>query len=290
MKCDLHTHSIYSDGSSTPEEVVALASRAGVKLLALTDHNTTEGTERFLNACNKAGIEGIRGVEIDCQEPSIDYYSELLAYFPKNDSSAIEHLLSIKRQDRELRVVRALQRASEYFGRNDLDIEELKDMAFRERGFSGMLSNKLTFRYFLSKGIVLPEYPVCQESQSWKALWSLKGCPVQFSLMETIALVHKAGGYAVLPHFGFYFGRNTQTMGQRNDEVLSLLLRFKEAGLWGMELHPYRNDPRASLINGIVCRWAEATGLHLTCGSDYHGGISAHVSIGCMYDVFKGFN
>lgn len=290
MQCDLHTHSIYSDGSSTPEEVVALAACAGVELLALTDHNTTEGTERFLKACNELGIKGIRGVEIDCQEPSIGYYSELLAYFPQGDSSAIEPLLSVKRQEREERVTRALQRAAHHFGRNDLRIEELKDMAFCEKGFTGMLSNKLTFRYFRSKGIALPEYPVCQESRTWKALWSLEGLPVRFSLIETMGLVHRAGGYAVLPHFGFYFGRDTRIMERRSEGVLSLLRRFKKAGLWGMELHPYRNDPRASLINSIVCRWAESTDLHLTCGSDYHGGISAHVSIGCMYDVFKGFD
>ena len=46
--CDLHTHSYFSDGSAAPEEVVALAKQAGLSAVALCDHNTVSGLQRFM--------------------------------------------------------------------------------------------------------------------------------------------------------------------------------------------------------------------------------------------------
>lgn len=289
MLSDLHTHSVFSDGTSTPEEVVALAAKAHINVLALTDHNTTEGYTRFANACKEHGITGIQGVEIDCQEPETGYYSELLAYFPEGNAEDIETVLVQKREARTERVERALCRASEYFGRNDLSMEELRGLALRENGFIRMLSNKLTYRYFLSKGISLPDYPVCQEASWWKGLWSMKGILPQYTLFKTTEIVRNAGGFPVLPHFGFCFGADPVLMGQNRKRIIALLKKMKGLGLWGVELHPYRSNKNAPAINRLMAQWAQETGLHLTSGSDYHGGISAHGTVGYMCDTFKGF-
>ena len=60
--CDLHTHSVYSDGTFTPEELVIDAKSANLKAIALTDHNTTDGIEEFVKAGKKYGVECIPGV------------------------------------------------------------------------------------------------------------------------------------------------------------------------------------------------------------------------------------
>ena len=62
--CDLHTHSTFSDGTLTPEELILAAKAAGLSAVALTDHNTVAGLEQFLAAGAVAGIEAIAGIEI----------------------------------------------------------------------------------------------------------------------------------------------------------------------------------------------------------------------------------
>ena len=92
-KANLHTHSIYSDGTATPEEVVRLAKEAGVELLSLTDHNTFEGYPRFEKACREHGVKFVKGVEIDCVQPEIGFHQELLCYFPDGGDECLDEVL-----------------------------------------------------------------------------------------------------------------------------------------------------------------------------------------------------
>ena len=62
--CDLHTHSIYSDGTCTPAELIDLAKAAGLSAIALTDHNTVSGIPSFLAAGQGSGIVTVPGIEV----------------------------------------------------------------------------------------------------------------------------------------------------------------------------------------------------------------------------------
>ncbi len=62
--CDLHTHSIYSDGTSTPAELIALAKEAGLCAIALTDHNTVSGIPHFLAAAQGSDVIAVPGIEV----------------------------------------------------------------------------------------------------------------------------------------------------------------------------------------------------------------------------------
>ena len=62
--CDLHTHSTFSDGTLTPVRIVAEARAAGLRAVALTDHNTVAGLPEFLNAARGTDVQAIPGVEI----------------------------------------------------------------------------------------------------------------------------------------------------------------------------------------------------------------------------------
>jgi predicted metal-dependent phosphoesterase TrpH len=64
MRIDLQLHSTYSDGYLTPTEVVDFISKEGVKVAALTDHNTVGGLDEFRQACRKAKIKAINGLEL----------------------------------------------------------------------------------------------------------------------------------------------------------------------------------------------------------------------------------
>ena len=63
---DLHTHSTSSDGTCTPEEVVALACREGLGAIALTDHDTVDGIAQAKSAAGSLGLELIPGMELSC--------------------------------------------------------------------------------------------------------------------------------------------------------------------------------------------------------------------------------
>jgi predicted metal-dependent phosphoesterase TrpH len=66
LKIDLHTHSNCSDGALSPAELVAQAAAAGIHVMALTDHDSTDGLENARRAANEAGIHLVPGVEISC--------------------------------------------------------------------------------------------------------------------------------------------------------------------------------------------------------------------------------
>lgn len=79
--CDLHTHSVFSDGTWTPEALLAEAERIGLGAIALTDHNTVAGLHFFLEAAKGRAVEAIPGVEFSSDYGSKDVH--IVALFVK---------------------------------------------------------------------------------------------------------------------------------------------------------------------------------------------------------------
>ena len=67
--CDLHTHSIFSDGTYTPSQIVEEAEKIGLGAVALTDHNTVAGLPEFFRAAQGKHIEAIGGAEFVVELP-----------------------------------------------------------------------------------------------------------------------------------------------------------------------------------------------------------------------------
>ena len=90
--CDLHTHSVFSDGTLSPTEIVNLAADIGLSAVALCDHNTVDGVPEFLQAAATKNIEAVAGVEF-----SVDYNGtelHLLAlYVPIDKLSEVNALM-----------------------------------------------------------------------------------------------------------------------------------------------------------------------------------------------------
>src|SRR5690348_15592272 len=79
MFADLHLHSYFSDGTFSPEEIVALAAKFGHAAIALTDHDTVEGCARMAAACEAARIEFITGAELTAEHADNELH--ILGYF-----------------------------------------------------------------------------------------------------------------------------------------------------------------------------------------------------------------
>ena len=82
-KGDFHSHSTCSDGTLSPEELVSLAKEQGLDIMALTDHDSTDGVDRAIDAGKKLGIKVIPAFELSTIHN--DETVHVLAYF--NDSS-----------------------------------------------------------------------------------------------------------------------------------------------------------------------------------------------------------
>ena len=94
--CDLHTHSAYSDGTFTPEELVRAAKSENLRAVALTDHNTTDGIKEFVKAGKKYGVECIPGVEI-----SSEYKNRELQKVVARRYFAFKRLFCRRKRDRK---------------------------------------------------------------------------------------------------------------------------------------------------------------------------------------------
>ena len=78
LRCDLHTHSVFSDGTYTPSEIIAEAKRLNL-IVALTDHNTVSGLPEFMDAAAQLGVTAVPGVEISTEYQGKELH--LLGFF-----------------------------------------------------------------------------------------------------------------------------------------------------------------------------------------------------------------
>ena len=109
-KSEIHMHSIFSDGEFSPEQLVNIAKENNVTLLSLTDHDTFDGIQEFLQAAEKTDIEAFPGIEITVKFH--DFNIHLLAYFKDYESIHSDLLQRVGQmtETRERRMMELIQR------------------------------------------------------------------------------------------------------------------------------------------------------------------------------------
>ena len=100
LRCDLHTHSVFSDGTYTPREIIAEAKRLGL-IVALTDHNTAAGLPEFTAAAQKFGVTAVPGVEFSTEHAGKELHLLGLFVLP-------EHYAAVERMVREQHVLKEI--------------------------------------------------------------------------------------------------------------------------------------------------------------------------------------
>ena len=191
MCIDLHTHSIYSDGSSTPKELIELAVSNGLKGLALTDHDTVEGVEEFKLLGEQARLVVFSGVEIST---SLRQYTlHILGYGIDPTDDALHRWLQPLQEGREKRndiILFKLQALGV-----DITAEEIQQVSC-----CGQTGRPHIARLLVEKGVVesfdaaFRQY-LGRNRPAWESRFS-------YSAAETIDMIHRAGGLAVLAHPG----------------------------------------------------------------------------------------
>jgi predicted metal-dependent phosphoesterase TrpH len=247
---DLHLHTTASDGTMSPAELVRYAQGKGLKVIAITDHDTIEGLAEGIQEGTKVGLEVIPGVELSADAPKGTMH--LLGYYIDPASSELADKLRVLQQarmERNLKMVERLRALG-----ISLELSEVK--AAPEHGQIG----RPHFAYtMVQKGYA-------RNIQDAFDRYLGKGRPAyvekfRFSPQEAMHFIRKAGGITVLAH--------PFTLKQAEPADFEALIReLKEKGLDGIEVYyPEHSDGQRKLYRSL----AQKYGLVISAGSDFHG-------------------
>lgn len=242
LKVDLHTHSLFSDGTSSAQEVVYAACKAGVKVFALADHDTTEGVLEAAANCQKYSLDFVPAVEISTREHD---HLHFLGYRVDIHNESFQSFLQTNRQNRLNRIKQIVQQLAQA----GVPITE-------EDVFT--LAPHTVSRAHVADALKKKHIVASRQEGFRKYLVPGKAGYVPSAgttVVEAIQAIKKAGGLAVLAHPGL------------TQEVWNFPA-WVEAGLDGLEIfypsHSYT-------LKQELFKIARKYDLFATGGSDYHG-------------------
>jgi len=251
---DLHTHTRRSDGILEPEDLVTAVWAAGVRVLAITDHDTLAAYRDLDGRVSSVapGLTLMPGIEINAVTTEAAGLWEgevhILGYGMDPDDDAFAALLVGQRDARRHRFERAVERLREL----DLGVDE--ELAVLDRGDDDALG-----RPTLARALIAAGHATSVEDAFARILGHGKPGYVPRQGVgpgQAIAAIRAAGGLAVLAHF------------REAPERRAIVAGLVELGLGGLEVHYRRFDPETTAAVGAV---ADELGLLRTGGSDYHG-------------------
>ena len=250
MPIDLHTHSTASDGTEAPEMVVAEAARAGLDVVALTDHDTYAGWAPAADAAREHGIALVRGVEISCHHEGISIH--LLGYLVDPHHAGLAAELDAARGSRTLRIERMVQRMAA----DGIPITLAQVEAVATVGAT-------LGRPHIADALVASGY-VVDRNEAFSGFLG-NGSPYYIAHyapdpVRAIELVREAGGVPVMAH------PFANTRGYTVDQ--SVIEQLAEAGLAGLEA---RHRDHVLGERRHAEELAARLGLFVTGSSDYHG-------------------
>jgi hypothetical protein len=241
---DLHLHSIFSDGTYTPEEIVHEAQRCGLRAIALTDHDTLEGCPRAAAAAEKAGIEFIPGTELTAEIEDNELH--LLGYYVDPQDEALRTQMRNFQRVRQERIREMVARI------NALGIPLQTDAVF------ALASCHSPGRPHVARALVDGEF--CADLDEAFARFLRKGKPafvpkMKITAQDAIELIHHAGGLAVLAHPGI-------------NNSIEFIPALADAGIDGIECF---HTKHSTGMSRHFIETADRFGLLVTGGSDCHG-------------------
>ncbi len=246
---DPHAHTLASDGTCSPTELVETALRAGLTHVGITDHDTLAGWEEAERTAHSLGVGLIRGAEVSAtwQRRSV----HILALLPDPENAALAASFERTRKSRENRIeemVAAMAR----------DFPQLSFEAVAARGRGGTLG-----RPHLADELVALGY-VPTRSAAFESILSPSGpyyVPQDVpDVTHAVELIRGAGGVPVLAH--------PQARGRSRPLASEVVEEMVDAGLAGIEVH-HRDHDEPGIVEAQ--RLAEKFGLLVTGGSDFHG-------------------
>jgi 3',5'-nucleoside bisphosphate phosphatase len=254
---DLHLHSVFSDGSETPERICELAAEGGLSGIALTDHDGTGGIERARVRAGELGLRLVPGCEVSCQTEQGSLH--MLCYFNAVDDSFGAELdrLAADRSARNEQMAAKLM---------DLGLPITYEEVIEEAGGKG-----IGRPHFAA---VLVRNGAAESIQDAFDKYLGRGASgyvnkARLAPTEAIELAVGSGAAGVLAH--------PLSLGLERPDLERLVAGLAEDGLFGLESYYGRYDPET---RAELAALARRHGLTPTGGSDFHGSYKPDLAVG----------
>lgn len=260
QKVDFHIHTYFSDGSASPTDIVKKAKELDYDMIAITDHDGTEGIEEAFIAGKALDLQVIAGIEL-ATETDDGTGLHILGYHidTKND-----HLQAVLKDLRKKRIAR-----------NEILLQALSEMGYPLTEEDLILREGQTFigkatiaRAMAAKGYISHYREAFYKDQLLDSPEIRKIKKEKLTSEQAISLIKEAGGISVLAHPIQIRGLGKPGSEEFYSKVDSLLEDLKRWGIKGLEcFHPDQNHKQSLRFVEL----AEKYHLHITKGSDFHG-------------------
>lgn len=255
---DLHTHSVFSDGTSTPAELVRGAERAGLAALALTDHNTVAGLPDFMAAAAKSPVTAVGGAEFSTDYGPRELHIVGLFISPSHYDDVREYVLPLAQRKKASNeaLERALQQAGYPVSLTEMLAAKPDRGQINRADFAAELQRKGCMNFDTAFATVLSKDGGFYQE------------PRRLDARETVEFIRSIGAVPVLAH---------PYLSMPPDEVDDFLRHAVGWGLGAMEVYyPTYDAQTEKLAEQTVARY----GLARSGGSDFHGGRKPDIALG----------
>jgi predicted metal-dependent phosphoesterase TrpH len=260
-KIDLHTHTVFSDGTFTPSESVKLALERGLTTLAITDHDSTEGLPEAFAAADGTGLEIVPGTEFSTVWEGQGVH--VLAYWPDLDHEEFQAELRRLREDRYTRGERMVQRLRELG--YPVTFERVREIAG-----GGAIGRPHVAQALVEAGVI----PATDQAFTPELIGSGGRAYVEKHALDplaSLALIKRGGAVAVIAHPGLW----REGLGVHD----SLIEELAANGLDGIEAAHSDHTPE---MEARYRDMATRLGIVATGSSDCHGTLYDPVRLGMV--------
>jgi predicted metal-dependent phosphoesterase TrpH len=248
---DLHTHTSYSDGEYTPDELIKLAIDKGIGTLAITDHDTVKGI-KSINPDDYKEIKIIKGIELSAKTDR--GLMHILGYGIDENNEILNDKLSEIRGININAVIRILEQMKKDYG-IAFSIEDVYDLLNANHSIGRPDIAKLCVKYGYADSVydafkkyLIPAFNKIRKDE--------KG----FSYQECINIIIASGGIPVLAH--------PTTLTLPKEELRELIYKMACNGLKGIEVYHSNQSKKES---EFYLSLAQKYHLLVSGGSDFHG-------------------
>ena len=262
MICDLHTHSIHSDGTDTPAQLIAQAKDLGLSVIALTDHNTVAGLADFLREAETQGVTALGGTELSCSHEDKEFH--LLGLFIQP-----QYYKKVERLAKEFHVLKEISNI-ELVERLNAAGYQIDYANVKKRNPGGNANRAHVAAELLDHGYVTSVAEAFATILSDDYGFYVQ--PQRLLLTDAIAFLREIHALPVLAH---------PLKDIDADTLIRLLPQLIDAGLQGIEtMHSSYSVEDIRISKEI------AHDFHLleSGGSDYHGAVKPDVRMGSGKD------
>ena len=261
MYVDLHVHSIFSDSSRTPEEIVRVAKERNVSLLSICDHSSVLAYPGFINACEQYALRYTTGVEVDGTMNDENYH--ILAY---NFDLKNRKLLALIQEQKG----KSNRECEDMIARMSKDYSVISVVDYRNYTPPVEKGGWKYIHYAVEKGI----FSSYEDAGEFIFPHYFVGDPGSYPIEDLCELIRKAGGVPVLAHPGYKYNCDM-------NDFLSFLKEMCDRGIGGVEcFYPSHSFE----VTKMCLEFCKRNDLRITTGSDCHGAYDSNpgFTIGSM--------